>query len=41
MVVGDALGDSPTEPRMTEPRIGLLSEWTRPQMGLNPEWTQP
>ncbi len=33
--------DSPTEPRTTEPRIGLLSEWTQPQMGMNPEWTQP
>jgi hypothetical protein len=30
--------DSPTEPRTTEPRMGLLSEWTQPRMGLNPEW---
>jgi hypothetical protein len=29
--------DSPTEPRTTEPRMGLLSEWTQPRMGLNPE----
>ncbi len=33
--------DSPTEPRTTEPRMGLLSEWTQPRMGLNLEWTQP
>ncbi len=30
--------DSPTEPRMNEPRMGLLSEWTEPRMGLNTEW---
>jgi hypothetical protein len=31
------LFNSPTEPRTTEPRMGLLSEWTEPRMGLNPE----
>ncbi len=35
---GIGRSDSPTEPRMTEPRMGLLSEWTQPRMGLNPEW---
>ncbi len=35
---GHAAEDSPTEPRTTEPRMGLLSKWTQPQMGLNPEW---
>ncbi len=30
------LCDSPTEPR-----IGILSEWTQLRMGLNPEWPQP
>ncbi len=33
--------DSPTEPRTTEARMGLLSEWTQPRMRLNPDWTQP
>ncbi len=47
-----AMGDSPAEPRTTEPRMGLLSEWTQHRMGLNPEmdstlnglnpkWTEP
>ncbi len=26
---------------LTEPRIGLLSEWTQPRMGLNPNGTEP
>ncbi len=30
--------DSPTEPRTTEPRIGLLSEWTQPRsQSVNPQ----
>jgi hypothetical protein len=38
IIASDKSPDSPTEPRTTEPRMGLLSEWTQPRMGLNPEW---